>query len=259
LLMLANLMRFTRLNIICWEHYPFEKNSRIWQKIFKCLIFLNKKSVIVCNSTEEKKKFSFHNKIEVIPNSIKRTLYNQLYIEKEKLDLIYIGRIVKDKGVERLIDAIISFPGDKKHTLHIVGGGDELEYLKKKYAQIKEIIFYGPIINIEKFLEKNDVFVSGSYFECFPVTILEAMSHGLPIISMDTSGGTRSVISDSGGGYVCENKIEFHEKLSIFENSTVRAEHGKAGRSYVNKNYSDSIIGSKWIRLIENEFTMKSE
>lgn len=71
--------------------------------------------------------------------------------------------------------------------------------------------------------------------------------------------GTRSVISDSGGGYVCENKIEFHEKLSIFENSTVRAEHGKAGRSYVNKNYSDSIIGSKWIRLIENELTMKSE
>ncbi|EBV1638499.1 glycosyl transferase family 1, partial [Salmonella enterica subsp. enterica serovar Hvittingfoss] len=54
-------------------------------------------------------------------------------------------------------------------------------------------------------------------------------------------------------------KIEFHEKLSIFENSTVRAEHGKAGRSYVNKNYSDSIIGSKWIRLIENELTMKSE
>ncbi|WP_240195179.1 glycosyltransferase [Salmonella enterica] len=41
---------------------------------------------------------------------------------------------------------------------------------------------------MEKFLEKNDVFVSGSYFECFPVTILEAMSHGLPIISMDTSG-----------------------------------------------------------------------
>ncbi|HDD1119979.1 glycosyltransferase, partial [Escherichia coli] len=224
--------------------------SIFWRKVFKFLLSLNKKAVVVCNSHKEKDKFSFCKRVVIIPNSIKKQKYKRIHQGKETLDLIYIGRIVKDKGVQRLINAVINHPSTKKYVLHIVGGGQELEYLKSKYKNNNQIHFHGPSLNTDVFLAKSDVFVSGSYFECFPVTILEAMSYGLPVISMDISGGTSSVISSSGGGFVCQSQIEFQEKLTYFEDNVKRTEHGNAGFLFVNRHYSEEIVSAQWMSLI---------
>ncbi|EIF6767368.1 glycosyltransferase [Escherichia coli] len=250
LLLLIGFFRCNKNKIICWEHYPFDKNSIFWRKVFKFLLSLNKKAVVVCNSHKEKDKFTFCKRVVIIPNSIKTQKYKRIHQGKETLDLIYIGRIVKDKGVERLINAVINHPSTKKYVLHIVGGGQELEYLKSKYKNNNQIHFHGPSLNTDVFLAKSDVFVSGSYFECFPVTILEAMSYGLPVISMDISGGTSSVISSSGGGFVCQSQIEFQEKLTYFEDNVKRTEHGNAGFLFVNRHYTEEIVSAQWMSLI---------
>lgn len=176
----------------------------------------------------------------------------------EKPGLFHIvscSRVVKIKGLERLIDDLsILDPNSNVKWTHI-GGGVEgktsyfnqiKSYAKKKLKNIS-FEFIGTLSNIEvyEYYKHNaiDVFVNCSYSEGLPVSLMEASSFGIPIIATDV-GGTREILNDGYNGFLLPKDFksgQLTKKLELLMNET--AEEKLARRSAARKlweNYYDA-------------------
>lgn len=252
-------LAYKSTKIFVWEHYPYEKNSLFWRSVFRFLVKIKKDFCIICNSDNERRKFNFFENVFIIPNAIEVSKSKKIiHQEKDFLRLLYVGRVVKDKGVERLLDLLLSNDGvhsiPYKYIVDIVGDGDELERLRLKYILLKNICFHGATSNVGEFYNKADIFVSGSFFECLPISVLEAMSYGIPIISLDNSGGTKSaIVNEQMGltcGFICKDYNDFFQAMNYYRSFINRAVHGDNGFDIVSCFYSEELIKDKWQSIL---------
>ena len=124
-------------------------------------------------------------------NIIKKDNVNSLY----KYRLCCTGTINTRKGQRYIIEALHELPLDIQNHIHVdfIGEGGErpvLEDLVKKYGLEKNVTFYGLIPNVDvyKYLAQNNIYILMSQNEGLPISILEAMRAGLPVISTKVSG-----------------------------------------------------------------------
>lgn len=142
-------------------------------------------------------------------------LYNAIKLNKDKnchninvnnkFNLLFVGRLTKQKNVELLINAI---PILKTHIpniiLNIVGEG----VLKEKLAEIVSLLnindrvrFFNFVDDPSPFFQKSDLFVLPSIFEGFGIVVLEAFNNCLPVLASDIEG-PKELISDSINGFL---------------------------------------------------------
>lgn len=246
MLSIARFFSVTKSKIIMWEHYPYEKNSVIWRAFNKVFCFSKHAEKLVVLSDLECQKWQGHANLTKISNSVK---IPQQISMNHRTGLVYIGRVTVDKGVRRLL-AAFEYLNDINMTLTIIGDGELLPELKKKYLHNGNIIFLGSLPNAAYLLERFNIFVSGSYYECFPISILEAMAAGLPIVSFDNSGGTSSVLMQSNGGFIVNSYADFKCKIKFLNESNNAEFYGKNGRSFVMHNFSFDEYQKQWIKII---------
>lgn len=142
-------------------------------------VVYNSKS-IVCKDIK-------HN-YEVIYNGVDTKLFRpmpEIQTKSDKLRLISIGNINKEKGLEYLFEAIKDL--HDKVSLTIVGDGLLLEEFKRKNSRVG---FMGRVEHskLPEIINQHDVLVHPSYVESFPNVILEAMACGKPVIACDVFG-----------------------------------------------------------------------
>lgn len=110
-------------------------------------------------------------------------------------------RILKDKG----LDFQCNFVGGE--TKEIDRARFEAEVQRRGLEGM--VRYEGPKYGEEKeeYWRSSDVFVFPTYYfnECFPLVILEAMQHGLPVVST-TEGAVPDMVADGVNGFVCERK-----------------------------------------------------
>lgn len=181
-----------------YKKYTFRYSLKRCTKVIAISNFV-KNSIINANNF-------IADKITVIYNGVN----TQVFDINEKSDnddftLIYVGRLVPQKGVNLLIDAIkqISFPV----ICIIVGDGnqrEELENQVKKNHLSKIVRFVGVQNNTADWYKKGDVFVHPAIWEeGFGITIIEAMASGLPCISFK-KGALPEIIKDNENGLITE-------------------------------------------------------
>ncbi len=138
-------------------------------------------------------------------------------IEHNIIQLIYVGRIVRRKGLFLLIEALkeITLP----YELTIIGEGSDKEELRQEIRRAgisEKVNLPGTQWNIEEWLTKADVFVHpATWQEGFGITLIEAMSAGLPCIAF-RRGAIPEIITDNVDGYLVEpvNEQAYKEKLN---------------------------------------------
>jgi glycosyltransferase involved in cell wall biosynthesis len=139
--------------------------------------------------------------IIIIPNGVSRKFFldGKRGIPVDVIKLLYVGRFTNQKRVDRLINAIalLDFPV----TLKIVGDGEDRKQLMElaRALALKNITFEGKKV-VEELLayyREADIFVIPSEREGMPLTILEAMASGLPIVGSNVMG-IRELIEDVG-------------------------------------------------------------
>lgn len=171
--------------------------------------------------------------------------------------VLFVGRLVVQKGIEYLIDAVHFLPDDAK--LMIAGSGP-LEKKLQKHARDRKlsnrIIFAGGVDNdiLPKYYAACDVFAlpSTTRLEGFGLAAVEAMASGKPVIVSDIPG-VREVIEDGIEGSLAEpmNPLDLGEKLRrMLSNDKLRKEMGQNCRKKAEKFYDKEKITD----LIENVY-----
>lgn len=184
--------------------FPFsEDSSYIKVKVFSFLeLFLAKftdKLIFVSDyhkawardlgiSSDDSKTISIRNGVDCPVINIDKV--NKLVEEfGADLKIVFVGRIVKEKGVFELLtafDALVKEFSNLK--LFFVGTGPDFDLLQEKANKLPGVHFTGFVTNPADYLKYSDVFVLPSYREGLSISALEAQSVG-----------TASVLSDVGG------------------------------------------------------------
>lgn len=156
--------------------------------------------------------FDINKKIEVIPNFIDidrikakgKPCERSLLANKEEKIVTHISNF---RPLKRILDVIAVFEGilpKVKSKLMMVGEGPEkskaMEYVKNKSLQ-EYVLFLGNSNEIDKILCFSDLFLLPSEKESFGLSALEAMAHGVPVISSN-AGGIPEVNQHGVTGYL---------------------------------------------------------
>lgn len=176
-------------------------------------------------------------KITVIYNGIdtQKFTYQQRTELKEPIHLIYVGRLIEGKGVQNILN-ILSKANFKFHFT-IVGDGNyrqKLQDLTEKLGIQENVTFALTQSNVNSYLQKADFFIHlPEWEEGFGLTIVEAMSAGVPCISW-YSGGIPEIIQSGKDGILLNKEgtsEEFNEWMNHFLNSNSDyARISKSGR-----------------------------
>ena len=136
-------------------------------------------------------------KIEVVHNGINMTSIPELIVQdKTKLapKILFLGRVTYQKGPNYFLEAahkVLQFRPDIEFI--IAGAGDMLPYLKGRAIElgISENVSFTGVLNekeVKEIYQSVDCFVLSSISEPFGLTVLEALSHRLPVIISKQSG-----------------------------------------------------------------------
>ena len=148
--------------------------------------------------------FFANSDIKIIPNPLKfRININTIKSEDEKLRILYIGQLEKNKGVYDIIKAVRSLSNDKFY-LTIAGRGKEEYNIRKIVYIVNNINFIGEYSNenmSELFKDIDIVVVPSVCFENSPMVIYEAFSHGIPVLA-SRIGGIPELIDENKTGWL---------------------------------------------------------
>lgn len=212
-------VKFVRFLHGCYDKYLFGNNSnKINNYVIKFFMkkALDASDLIIYVSKAVKKSFhksfNINNVKEAVvyngidENFLKTKFKEKTNINKRKCKIIYVGRLVKLKGVDILINAIKKLKEERYNVkLTIVGDGEERKSLENLSTQLKlgeAIEFVGRQKNVIKWLDESDIFVYPSICEeAFGISVAEAMARKcIPIVS--NHGGLPEVVDDKKTGYV---------------------------------------------------------
>lgn len=184
----------------------------------------------------------------------KRRLFN---IQEKEFVVGYIGRLSEEKGVKYLIEAhtLLAESGALVKML-IIGDGPqrkELEDLVKNAGSDGSVMFTGFQNDIENWLPAMDVFVLPSLTEGTPMSLLEAMAGGIPVVATAVGGVPQVVDSKKNGILVSPGKPEeIKDAIHVlYNNETLRTRFSQEAQKTVRIKYDIK----DWINKIETEYS----
>lgn len=176
----------------------------------------------------------------------------ELEIPQGAVVLLSIGEMIKRKNHEIALKALAQLKN--RNYVFLVCGRGELENHLKDLAQKlgigDKVRFLGFRNDIPEICIASDIFVFPSYQEGLPVSVMEAMSAGLPIIASRIRGNT-DLIQNGNGGYLNEPDDFWGIAKSIdkvIENEKLRAEMGIRNKSEVKK-YDKQVVKERMREL----------
>lgn len=211
-------------------------------EIFDWMRILPKKIVVHLGTNS--KKFC--------PASDKNLMKKELNIPEDKLIIGYVGRIAREKDVLTLYHAFVRIRKEYQNALLlIIGNGlNDLIYVMSK----KNVIILPAQNNIVPYYQIMDIFVQPSLTETTSLTVMEAMSCGLPVISTKVGFIKNYIIKDVNGMFFEKhNAYSLSTKLEIMiTNKDLREKLGKNARETILNHYQWDNTANEISKILEN-------
>ncbi|MFP3949710.1 MAG: glycosyltransferase family 4 protein [Candidatus Micrarchaeia archaeon] len=262
--------RFSSRKYVLWDEtwmLPSNMKYSVGKKIAG-LVARNAEHCIVAGSKAKEFYLKMgvpENRISVAPNSAtsyekkvlgskeRRIFRKKLGISEEKFVFLYLGRVVKYKGLDLLLRAFSEHEKERKNSVLIIAGdgpfSGECKALSKELG-IRNVSFLGRVSEEEKsaLFSISNVFVLPSRFmmqdnvccEAWGLSLNEAMSAGLPVISTTAVGAAYDLIIEGKTGYLIEPEAQkILDRMEEMESDPKKTKKmGESAQKRVRNNFS---------------------
>jgi len=192
-----------------------------------------------------------------IPNGVFVNFdYTKIIHEHKSFMWLAVGRLIPVKNYNLLLQACEKISNfDEDFELHIAGDGvqkTQLEALIISKKLSNRVCLLGNIPNIPALMESYDAFVLSSDSEGLPMTVLEAMSKKLPIVSTRV-GGVTDIIKNADGGFLSEprnsNDLAIN-MLKLMKSSKQELQNfGQNNFNFLKNNFTIEIVVEKFLEV----------
>jgi len=209
-----------------WDKYWFEylgKKGLFGWLVERLTSKLTNKNIAVSEKTKKDLESLGVKNVKVIHNGIDFKKIEKVKPSEEESDVVFAGRLIKDKNVDVLIKAISLIKREIPDIKCIViGDGPEKEKLMNLVKELKvenNVKFVGFLENHDEviaYMKSSKVFVLPSTREGFGIVALEANACGLPVVTVNHSRNAACDFINNETGFVCELSAEdIAEKILI--------------------------------------------
>jgi glycosyltransferase involved in cell wall biosynthesis len=162
--------------------------------------------------------------ISVIPNGIDFKRINNISPSGNVFDVIYAGRLIKEKGVDLLIKAVDVLKRKKQDiSCLIIGDGPEKNDLQAMVNDLnlnRNILFKGFLKDqndLIAYIKSSRVFVLPSKREGFGIVVIEANACGTPVVTTNYfNNAAKDLIQEGKNGYLCDlHEVDLAEKILL--------------------------------------------
>ncbi len=250
-----------KTKVICWEHSNVQNNNDHAFQAYTRKFGAIRSNLIVTLTKHDKASFINEygvTKVKQVYNPIDNAILDSISdycLESKKI--ISVGRLSYPKNFENLIEvAQIIFKKHPDWEWHIYGEGelkDDLQYKINQYNIQNNLFLKGKVYNLYELYNEYSFLVMTSRYEGFPMTLLEGLANGLPLISYDVLTGPNEIITNNENGFLISpfdieemaNKI-----LELISNAELRLKisNNNAEKS---KEYSLDSIVKQWEHIFE--------
>jgi 1,2-diacylglycerol 3-alpha-glucosyltransferase len=216
--------------------------------------------------------------VKVIPNGVDLESFRKanqpierasLGFSEDDVILIYMGRIAPEKNLPFLLKSFSGLAQTYEFArLLVIGGGPELEAIQNLAGGIgiaKKTKFTGmiPYLDLVNYLAIGDIFVTASITEVHPLSLIEAMSTGLPVLGIASPGIEETVTDGETGLLSMNNLADFTARMvKLVTEKDLRREMGYKARLSA-ENYAIEktamLILEEYERLTSNALHPKNE
>lgn len=231
---------------ITWGHRILENASRF------IALTLNEAAYVKSIGIQD-------DKIVVLPNGIDLKAFERLPqrgefkakygIAENQRVILFLGRINWIKGIDLLIKSVVNMLKNLTSTKLVIAGPDDgfLSNIKELIAKFdieESVLLAGPLYGIDKMAAyiDADLFVLPSFYETFPITVLEASACGIPVIVSDRCGIADIVNGKLGLVVPCDEMLLNEAILYLLNDDKKRREFGSEGKKLIRDKYCWSKI-----------------
>jgi glycosyltransferase involved in cell wall biosynthesis len=255
-IILLNIYFIKNIKIVLWENVSFNIHGFFWSNIRKILA-KNAIKIVVCTDHDANILKKLNNVCKIY-NPSDFADFNLIKNKNSNpLKLLAAGRLVKQKGMDLLIDVAneLNVRYNLDFFLIILGEGPENDQLLKKintYKLNKKVVIRPFTNNIISYYKCADIFLLTSRYEGMPVVLLDALGMSLPCVAFDCETGPREVVFDKLNGFLvpCFDIQQFAEKIFyIYSNSKIYNELSNNSR-IISKKFKYELLLTQWKDLI---------
>ena len=170
-------------------------------------------------------------------------------LDKRQVCLLFLGRLEMDKGVFDLLEAFARIADSRPWLKLILAGDGDIALIKAKIAELGiqcQVDLPGWVEGSKKLqlLNEASLFVLPSYIEGLPMSMLEAMAYGLPIVVSRVGGIPEAVTEGKDGVLVTPGDIHSlqAEIARLVDDASIRKEMGRLARENIAINFSTDKI-----------------
>jgi len=178
------------------------------------------------------------------------SLRKELKIEDTDIVFCFVGRIVKDKGINELLEAFDKLNKDLKNSKLLIIGTQEKELdpiTEKSISILKNnpnVLELGWQNDIRPYLAISDTFVFPSYREGFPNVVLQAGAMNLPSIVSDING-SNEIIQNNINGLIIpskETELLYQAMKLLGSDELLRKKLSEPAREIIKAKYSQDFV-----------------
>ena len=197
-------------------------------------------------------------KISVVFNGIdlSKCLPKEEYaITDNLLKILHIGRFMEQKNHQGLIEAFSIFRKKYPNSiLQLIGDGEkrkDIENMVERMGLCDAVEFLGLQDNVYEYLHNADIFTLPSLYEGIPITLIEAMGTGLPIVATHV-GGIPDMLTDGESAILTEvnSQLIANAFLQLSEDEEVRKRLGEKAKQQSVK-WSVKIMAEEYLMLYQ--------
>lgn len=247
--MIVSCMAARQTNVsLIWHFHSHEYDAPLRSKIaFRYFShFSNVKKILFVNN-ELKLHFSYmkfpKNKLGILYNHSEVINSEKKQDNSPQINIGYVGRIIKLKRVEYLIElaGFLQKNNCPSFKIHLVGDGDALGSIKQLIEEKKLndlFVIHGFQTDVQKHYRNFDVFVNPSSEECLSIAMIDAGMMALPIVAFNVGGNNEIVINEESG-FIVNSKEEFFKKIySLIRDKELLLKMSIASKEYCQAKFS---------------------